>query len=133
MNQTRVLHGHLKRLFLPQALQGIVSELISQLCRRLERQITQKGKVSLFGGLQIDQDVRTLMTFFTTITDIPVRQKFQRLSQMATLLSLEQVAELRDFFSQQKWHLSHHEIRTVLGLRFSKDQIETDVGYLIMR
>jgi hypothetical protein len=43
------------------------------------------------GGLQFDKEVRSLMTYLTNATSLPIRDKFQRLTQIATLLSLEKV------------------------------------------
>ncbi len=43
------------------------------------------------GGLQFDKEVRVLMTYLTNATSLPIRDKFQRLTQIATLLSLEKV------------------------------------------
>ena len=46
---------------------------------------------SQLGGLQFDKEVRSLMTYLTNATSLPIRDKFQRLTQIATLLSLEKV------------------------------------------
>ena len=43
------------------------------------------------GGLQFDKEVRVLMTYLTNATSLAIRDKFQRLTQVATLLSLEKV------------------------------------------
>jgi len=47
------------------------------------------------GGLQFDKEVRVLMTYLTNATSLPIRDKFQRLTQIATLLSLEKVKSIR--------------------------------------
>jgi len=46
------------------------------------------------GGLQFDKEVRVLMTYLTNATSLPIRDKFQRLTQIATLLSLEKVKSI---------------------------------------
>jgi hypothetical protein len=48
------------------------------------------------GGLQFDKEVRSLMTYLTNATSLPIRDKFQRLTQIATLLSLEKVNQEND-------------------------------------
>jgi conserved oligomeric Golgi complex subunit 4 len=47
------------------------------------------------GGLQFDKEVRVLMTYLTNATSLAIRDKFQRLTQVATLLSLEKVCQQR--------------------------------------
>lgn len=43
------------------------------------------------GGLQFDKELRSLLAYLTTITTWTIRDKFARLSQMATILNLERV------------------------------------------
>ena len=50
-----------------------------------------------FGGLQFDKEVRALMTYLTNATSLPIRDKFQRLTQIATLLSLEKVYSRKSY------------------------------------
>ncbi len=45
-----------------------------------------------WGGLQFDKDVRKLLTLFSDLCQRTVRDKFVRLSQMATILQLERVS-----------------------------------------
>lgn len=44
------------------------------------------------GGLQLDRDLRSLLGYLSTLTPWPVRDKFARLSQIATILSLEKAS-----------------------------------------
>lgn len=46
------------------------------------------------GGLQLDRDLRSLLGYLSSLTPWPVRDKFARLSQIATILSLEKVIDL---------------------------------------
>lgn len=48
------------------------------------------------GGLQFDKEVRASMTYLTNATSLPIRDKFQRLTQIATLLSLEKVQTMTE-------------------------------------
>ena len=43
------------------------------------------------GGLQFDKEVRSLIQYLTNITEWTVRDKFARLTQIATILNLEKV------------------------------------------
>lgn len=44
------------------------------------------------GGLQFDKELRSLIAYLTTVTTWTIRDKFARLSQMATILNLERVS-----------------------------------------
>lgn len=54
-----------------------------------------------------------------------VRDKFARLTQMASLLSLESPAELMEYWGETSWRLTPAEVRAMLSQRadFSKDAI----------
>lgn len=64
------------------------------------------------------------------LTSRTVRDKFARLSQMATLLSLEAVSEVLDFWGDNSgalaWRLTESDVRQVLAQRtdFSRAQIQ---------
>ncbi|CAF2878677.1 unnamed protein product [Rotaria sp. Silwood2] len=82
-----------------------------------------------FGGLQFDKEVRGLMTYLTNATSLPVRDKFQRLTQISTLLSLEKLKEINDYWdptsSKITWRLTPSEVRQILNLRtdFRSDDV----------
>ena len=44
------------------------------------------------GGLQFDKELRALVGYLTNITEWTVRDKFARLTQIATILNLEKVS-----------------------------------------
>lgn len=44
------------------------------------------------GGLQLERDVRAIVGFLTSSTDTPVRDKFARVFQMCTVLSIDSVS-----------------------------------------
>lgn len=132
MAQIRVLLEHIRGCFIPAATDAILEELIQQLCSRLEKEILhKKRRFSLFGALQFDADIRALLSFFISIApNIAVRQKFQRLSQICTLLSLEQLKELKDFLNV-KWLINNKEIREVLILRFPAEAVDSELNYIM--
>ena len=49
------------------------------------------------GGLQFDKELRSLVGYLTAVTQWTIRDKFARLTQIATILNLERVREQRTF------------------------------------
>ena len=43
------------------------------------------------GGLQFDKELRSLVGYLTAVTQWTIRDKFARLTQIATVLNLEKV------------------------------------------
>ena len=74
------------------------------------------------GGLVLDQEVRALGSFLTGATSWSVRDKMTRLTQIATLLNLDKVSELNDYWNPSNgdmpsWRLTANEVRQILTLR----------------
>lgn len=94
--------------------------VIDFIVKRLEAIMMQK-RFSQLGGLQLDRDARALVSHFSGMTQRTVRDKFARLTQMATILNLEKVSEILDFWGENAgpmtWRLTPAEVRRVLGLR----------------
>lgn len=94
--------------------------IIDFIAKRLEVIMMQK-RFSQLGGLQLDRDARALVSHFSSMTQRTVRDKFARLTQMATILNLEKVSEILDFWGENSgpmtWRLTPAEVRRVLGLR----------------
>ncbi|KAH1259618.1 Conserved oligomeric Golgi complex subunit 4 [Glycine max] len=94
--------------------------IIDFIVKRLEVIMMQK-RFSQLGGLQLDRDARALVSHFSAMTQRTVRDKFARLTQMATILNLEKVSEILDFWGENSgpmtWRLTPAEVRRVLGLR----------------
>lgn len=99
---------------------AFVHLVIDFIVKRLEVIMMQK-RFSQLGGLQLDRDARTLVSHFSSMTQRTVRDKFSRLTQMATILNLEKVSEILDFWGENSgpmtWRLTPAEVRRVLGLR----------------
>lgn len=71
--------------------------------------------------------MRTLVSALADVTQRSVRDKFARLSQIATVLSLETVGELKEFWGADatiSWRLTETQVREVLSQRFDFDQSE---------
>lgn len=94
--------------------------IIDFITKRLELIMMQK-RFSQLGGLQLDRDTRALVSHFSSMTQRTVRDKFARLTQMATILNLEKVSEILDFWGENSgpmtWRLTPADVRRVLGLR----------------
>ncbi|CAF99558.1 unnamed protein product [Tetraodon nigroviridis] len=76
-------------------LTGLMTSLIS-----MEMEKTAlKCSFSRLGGLQFDKELRSLVAYLTTVTTWTIRDKFARLTQMATILNLERVTEILDYWA----------------------------------
>eukprot|EP00742_Colponemidia_sp_Colp-10_P011072 GILJ01012250.1.p1 GENE.GILJ01012250.1~~GILJ01012250.1.p1 ORF type:complete len:459 (+),score=92.43 GILJ01012250.1:171-1379(+) len=98
----------------------VIQLLVHTIAQRLEAMIFQK-RFNQLGGLQLDKDVRSLVTYFSSITEKSVRQHLARLSQLASLLSLEKVNEVLEYWGQgtgaMAWKLSKTDVKKALLLR----------------
>ncbi|BFI43089.1 hypothetical protein AXG93_1774s1140 [Marchantia polymorpha subsp. ruderalis] len=99
---------------------SLVHLIIDFLVKRLEAIMVQK-RFNQLGGLQLDRDARTLVGHFSGMTQRTVRDKFARLTQMATILNLEKVSEILDYWGENSgpmtWRLTTTEVRRTLSLR----------------
>uniref|UniRef100_S4RGB3 Conserved oligomeric Golgi complex subunit 4 n=1 Tax=Petromyzon marinus TaxID=7757 RepID=S4RGB3_PETMA len=98
------------------SLIGLATGLISQ---EMERCV-HKTTFSRLGGLQFDKELRALVAYLTSITTWTIRDKFARLTQMATILNLERVTEILDYWGPNgplTWRLTPAEVRRALSLR----------------
>ena len=99
---------------------SLVHLVIDFVVKRIEGFVTNKSFNQL-GGLQLDRDTRTLVGHFSAMTTRTVRDKFARLTQMATVLNLEKPTEILDYWGENSgpmtWRLTPSEVRIILGLR----------------
>merc|ERR550534_1055153 len=109
--------------------ESTVSVLCSDVATRLEK-VVYKSSFNRLGGLQFDKELRQLIGYLTNVTEWTVRDKFARLSQIATILNLEKVSELQEYWGENSgpvtWRLTPAEVRQALGLRadFRKEDIQ---------
>ena len=80
--------------------------------------------VALFpqmGGLVLDKEIRTLVTYLSNATSWSIRDKFSRLTQIAVVLNLEKVIEIQEYWGTENcsftWRLTPKEIKQFLLLR----------------
>jgi conserved oligomeric Golgi complex subunit 4 len=106
---------------------------LGQVVDRVEAAMHVK-RFNQLGGLQLDRDVRNLVATVSDMTQRTVREKFGKLNQMATILSLETVAEMADYWGDNSgpltWRLTEAQVREVLGQRV--DFSPHDIALLIL-
>ncbi|ELR19326.1 COG4 transport protein [Acanthamoeba castellanii str. Neff] len=100
---------------------GLVHIVIHDIATRLEKALFQKR----FN--QFDKDLRRLVSYFTSVahnaaklTGTTVRGEFARLSQIASLLNLEKVSEVMEYWDENarlQLRLTPGEVRKVLARR----------------
>ncbi|CAH0557376.1 unnamed protein product [Brassicogethes aeneus] len=94
--------------------------LTAEVTQRFEK-VLLKSTFNRMGGLILDKEVRSLAGYITTTTSWSVRDKFARLTQIATVLNLEQVSEINDYWGNHDgaltWRLTPSELRSIMSLR----------------
>ncbi|XP_006860242.1 PREDICTED: conserved oligomeric Golgi complex subunit 4 isoform X2 [Chrysochloris asiatica] len=104
----------------PVIYDSLTSLMTSLVAVELEK-VVLKSTFNRLGGLQFDKELRSLIAYLTTVTTWTIRDKFARLSQMATILNLERVTEILDYWGANSgpltWCLTPAEVRQVLALR----------------
>ena len=118
-----------KESLTPANYDGLIKILIGEVTARFEKVIF-KSTFNRLGGLVLDKEVRSLSGYLTSTTTWSVRDKFTRLSQIATILNLERVIEILDYWGNHDgaltWRLTPTEVRTIMGLRidFKLEEIQ---------
>uniref|UniRef100_T1J554 Conserved oligomeric Golgi complex subunit 4 n=1 Tax=Strigamia maritima TaxID=126957 RepID=T1J554_STRMM len=109
-----------KQNLTPTNYDSLVTVLAFEVSVRLEKSVL-KSSFNRLGGLQFDRELRALLSYLTSATTWSIRDKFARLSQMTTILNLDKVEEINDYWGDNSgsltWRLTPHEVRQVLSLR----------------
>ncbi|XP_071785731.1 conserved oligomeric Golgi complex subunit 4-like [Asterias amurensis] len=99
---------------------ALIGLLTSEVATQMEKAVL-KSVFNRLGGLQYDKELRSLVGYLTSVTQWTIRDKFARLTQMATILNLERVSEILDYWGSNSgpltWRLTPAEVRQVLSLR----------------
>jgi len=73
------------------------------------------------GALQLDKEVRLLVAYLSAATTWTIRDRFTRLTQIVTLLNLEKLSELSEYWGPNSgsitWLLTPNQVRQILSLR----------------
>uniref|UniRef100_A0A673AWN8 Conserved oligomeric Golgi complex subunit 4 n=1 Tax=Sphaeramia orbicularis TaxID=375764 RepID=A0A673AWN8_9TELE len=114
------LMAEFKMALSPVIYDTLTSLMTSLISIEMEKTVL-KCSFSRLGGLQFDKELRSLVAYLTTVTTWTIRDKFARLTQMATILNLERVTEILDYWGPNSgpltWRLTPAEVRQVLALR----------------
>jgi hypothetical protein len=121
----------------------LIAAVLALLLSDMERVITLKLAFSPLGAIQLDKDVRHLFEFSSALVapDHSVRNQFTRMLQICSLLSIERVTEVYEYWTpaQQevrasedehsdtiKWSLTAEQVKTVLKRRrdFKPDVVD---------
>lgn len=71
----------------------------------------------------LDQEVRVLGAYLASATSWSIRDKMARLTQIATILNLEKISEINDYWHIENgselssWRITPNEVRQILTLR----------------
>ncbi|CAL4126392.1 unnamed protein product, partial [Meganyctiphanes norvegica] len=124
MVQVDGLLGSFKTLLTMENYKALVSVLVAEVAQQLEKAVF-KSTFNRLGGLQFDREVRAIVGYLSQVSEWSVREQLTRLSQMATLLNLENLNEVSEYSSTTTWRLTPSEMRQVLQLRvdFKYDEI----------
>ncbi|KAI4464745.1 conserved oligomeric golgi complex subunit 4 [Holotrichia oblita] len=109
-----------KEVLTPSNYDSLVGVVTNEVISRFEK-IVFKTTFNRLGGLVLDKEVRSLAGYLTTSTSWSLRDKFARLTQIATVLNLEKVSEISDYWGDHDgalmWRLTPSELRNVMALR----------------
>eukprot|EP01135_Chromosphaera_perkinsii_P010069 Nk52_evm5s2010 gene=Nk52_evmTU5s2010 len=95
----------------------------------MERMIIKKD-FNGYGCIQLDNDIRYIVTYLTTNSTFAVREKFSRVSQICTILNLDKPSDIMDYWGANagsfSWKLTAGEVKQVMGLRveFKREDIQ---------
>ena len=93
--------------------------MILQVVDRLEASMNLK-RFNQLGGLQLDRNGRIIVSTVSEVTQRTVRDKFAKLSQMSTLLSLESAGEVLEYWGESSdfnWCFTESQVKAILGQR----------------
>jgi len=92
------------------AVQNILIDIVAEmLAARLEGCFIKSHKFNQLGGLRLEREIRMLVAHFSNHDHCSAREVFSRLIQIATILNLETVHEIVEFWvSLYSFHLNVH-------------------------
>lgn len=107
-----------KHSLTPHNYDCFTSLLITEVAQTLEKAVL-KTSFNRLGGLQFDKEVRSLVSYLSSVCTWSVRDKFARLMQLASILNMEALNEIHEYWGggTLTWRLTPNEVRQVLSLR----------------
>ena len=77
-------------------------------------------RFNLLGATRFDEDLRAVCAYLATMTNLGFRDRFSRLSQISTVLNLDSVLEIYEYWGSKRgtaWRLSGAQVKKILLLR----------------
>ena len=117
--EEKILQG-LRPYFVSSSFNVLIGLLAEALAARLEGIILTELRFSQLGGLQLEREIRRLILHLSSaFPHAAVRENFARLTQIATILNMENPGEIVDYWGagSHKSRLAESEIKSVMNLR----------------
>jgi len=80
-----------------------------------------KMKFNQLGAMLLEKQIRALSSYLSGSSTWATREKFSKLNQICTLLNLEKLHEIYDYWEDRSaalsWRLTVPEVKDVLALR----------------
>ncbi|SCO73699.1 conserved Plasmodium protein, unknown function [Plasmodium vivax] len=116
VSRMKLIAYHISLYFNQNIFHICVGLLAEKICKYIER-IVRTKKFSLYGCVQLDNDIRNLMLFFTSLTSISVKKEFAKLLEICELLNISDLQDFKDFYEENKNHLSAGEVQDIISMR----------------
>ncbi|ANQ09017.1 Uncharacterized protein PCOAH_00035210 [Plasmodium coatneyi] len=116
VSRMKLIVYHISQYFNQNIFQICVGLLAEKICKYIER-IVRTKKFSLYGCVQLDNDIRNLMLFFTSLTSINVKKEFTKLLEICELLNINDLQDFKDFYEENKNNLSASEVEDIISMR----------------
>ncbi|KAH7825471.1 Conserved oligomeric Golgi complex subunit 4 (COG4) [Monocercomonoides exilis] len=113
------------RLLQPLLLSSLFAELVNSLLSThilpLILSTLASRRFSLHGAFLLDRDVRSLSSFFSSLSAVPVKSLFAPLAQMVHFLRSESISEAKDYYdlslARRNLLFSSDDVKRILLLR----------------
>ncbi|SCO93221.1 conserved Plasmodium protein, unknown function [Plasmodium malariae] len=116
INRIKLILYHISLYYNQSIFHISINLLAEKICKYIERIIRTK-KFSIYGCVQIDNDIRNLMLFFTSLTNINIKKEFSKLFEICELLNVSDIQDFKDFYDENKNNLNTSEIEGIISLR----------------
>jgi conserved oligomeric Golgi complex subunit 4 len=117
VDRLRIILDPYRHSFSSRNFEFLVHHAIETVSRRVEGSLRRKI-FSQYGGLKFERDVRSLIVFFSERSTRNVRKRFLRLTEMALLLSADNLNDATEYIEDKSIvSLNDEDIQKTLSLR----------------
>eukprot|EP01117_Protostelium_nocturnum_P010985 TRINITY_DN3982_c0_g4_i1.p1 TRINITY_DN3982_c0_g4~~TRINITY_DN3982_c0_g4_i1.p1 ORF type:complete len:1141 (+),score=516.72 TRINITY_DN3982_c0_g4_i1:21-3443(+) len=100
----------------------LIQLVLEEMSKDIER-ILNKKAFNILGSIQLHQEIKSMIEFFSKDSQKSVRNSFSRLSQISSILGLEKLEDIYELWKTPiKWKLTPNEVRAVLSKRVEFDR-----------